>query len=626
MEIRKWWLIALIGLAFGLRVYQLDAQSLWSDEGLTLYRSRLSIADNLTNIIVVPPGVPTRDTNPPLYFLAVSGLRLVAGESEYTLRFLSVLAGVVCVPLLYVLGRRLFSAGTGQVAALLGAISPFCVWYSQEARMYLLLAALSMASTYILLRALESPTWRLWLTWALVTGAAWYTHFTVAFLMAFQGGLILVWLMRLKRRAVFAAIGLLLALSVPLGGYAWSRAQEVGDPSFGLRSPGSIVEEVTSSFIVGRTNEIFQPLETALPGLILLALGVGWALREHRRSALVTLAYLLLPLLALAAASLLRPVYSGPRHVIVIAPPLYLLMAYGAAGLWQRQRLVGLIAIGLALIIMVNWLRVQFTDPAYRKDDLRALARQIAQQATAADVIIFHDAITSFVFDYYYSGVAPWRIIPAYPSRDVDAALVEFQAQAQAAQRVWFVDEPPPLGGFPQTVVDEWARGHLLRLDQARFPSIWMGADYQLYTAHFPIFAALPPSAQPRHLSWPATTLQLRGADPIVVDAARTTAQVTLYWRLDQPAPFNLIFTLRLVDDSGAEWGLQIGPAFDNWSAKQWPTDKLIQHTAALDLPQGLPDGRYRLLVKVVAKQTDTLLYASTGAEEVEALTVLVAP
>ncbi len=621
----RWWLIALMWLACGLRVYQLGAQSLWSDEGLTLYRARLSLADNLSNIIMIPPGVPTRDTNPPLYFLALSGLRLVAGESEYVLRFLSVLSGVLCVPLLYVLGRRLFSVQTGRVAALLGAVSPFLVWYSQEARMYTLLAALSMLSTYLLLRALETPSLRLWLAWAIVTCATWYTHFTMLFLFVFQGGLILVWLMRVKRRSAFIALGVLLVLSIPLGMYAWSRGQEVVDPSFSLRPLSSITEEVASTFIVGRTNQIFQPFEMVVPGLLLLILGVWWALRERPRNALVTLAYLIVPLLAVAGATLLRPVYSGPRHVTVVAPPLYLIMANGAVGLWRRQRVMGGIALSIVLIIMGGWLWVQFTDPAYRKDDMRSAACTIASRANPDDVVIVHDAVSSYVFDYYYQrcgGRAPWKIIPTYPSLDVDAALQEFQAEASRAARLWFVTLPRPLSGFDREALDAWARGHLLRLDHRTFPAIWMGSQYQLYTAHFPILEALPPTAQLREVAWPSDGLQLAGVDPIVINPSRDQAQVNLYWRLDRPAQRNFSFTLRLIDQSGAEWGLWQGTAFDNWSAKKWPVGQYIQQTVSIILPHGLPAGEYALVVSVRDRQTGEVLPGSDGSEEIEAARV----
>jgi hypothetical protein len=120
-----WPLVALLLIAFGVRVYQLDAQSLWSDEGLSLYRARPPLSEALSNVIVVPPGVPTRDTNPPLYFVEMGALRVAAGESEYALRFVSVLAGVLLVALLYATGKRLYSAQVGLVAALLGTCRHF---------------------------------------------------------------------------------------------------------------------------------------------------------------------------------------------------------------------------------------------------------------------------------------------------------------------------------------------------------------------------------------------------------------------------------------------------------------------------------------------------------------------
>jgi uncharacterized membrane protein len=54
---------------------------------------------------------------------------------------------VLLVAATYGLGRRLFGAAPGLLAALLAALSPFGVYYSQEARMYIFVAlwgALSM--------------------------------------------------------------------------------------------------------------------------------------------------------------------------------------------------------------------------------------------------------------------------------------------------------------------------------------------------------------------------------------------------------------------------------------------------------------------------------------------------
>jgi mannosyltransferase len=626
----RWLLVALMLIAFGLRVYRLDTQSLWSDEGLSLYRARLTLGENLSNVIVVPPDVPTRDTNPPLYFVALSGLRALTGESEYALRFLSVIMGVVTVPLLYVTGRRLFSPTAGLLTAVLGALSPLLVWYSQEARMYTSLVVLSLASVYTLLRAIE-PTaahpLRRWLVWMLVTAAALYTHFTAFFLLPFEGLLILTALWRQHRRWVLAAACGLIVLSLPIGLYGWSRAQTGVERSFGFRPLYSMAEEVSSAFAVGRTNETFQPLWAVLPSLLLLSIGSVSGLIRQRRSTLIVWLYLLVPLLGFYAVTFVRPLFSGARHLLLIAPPFYLLVAYGLAVLWQRVRLVGMAALAVVVILMGWWLTVQFSDPAYLKDDMRSAVCTIAAQAEPEDVVIVHDAISSYVFDYYYQrcgGQAPRKIIPAYPSLDVDAALQEFQAEADQAERLWFVTDPRPLNGFDPRVLDEWARGHLLRLGHERFPSIWLGAAYQLYTAHFPIFDALPASAEVRDAIWPSDGLRLAGVDPVIATPQRDSAQVGLYWQLDQPAQRNFNFTLRLIDRSGAEWGLWQGMAFDNWSAKKWPAGQYIRQAANIALPPGLPAGEYALMVSVADRQTNEIIPPAAGSAEVEFATVRV--
>jgi uncharacterized membrane protein len=81
----NWRWVALILLALALRLYQLEAQSMWSDEGLSLYRAQQSLADNLKGIIMVD-GTATQDTNPPLYFLLLQAWRGMMGETVFALR------------------------------------------------------------------------------------------------------------------------------------------------------------------------------------------------------------------------------------------------------------------------------------------------------------------------------------------------------------------------------------------------------------------------------------------------------------------------------------------------------------------------------------------------------------
>ena len=158
-DARRWSqvvLLALVLLGFGLRLYRLDGQSMWSDEGLSLYRARQPLDKLLSNIITVD-GIDTVDTNPPLYFLLLHYWRGVAGESVFGLRLLGALAGTMAVPLMYVLGKRAYGRLAGLAAALLLSISPFHVWQSQVLRNYGLLVTLNLMSVYGLFRfALEA--------------------------------------------------------------------------------------------------------------------------------------------------------------------------------------------------------------------------------------------------------------------------------------------------------------------------------------------------------------------------------------------------------------------------------------------------------------------------------------
>ena len=122
-------LLVIILLAFGLRVYHLDAQSLWYDEGVTADVAQRSIGE-LTRWTA-------NDIQPPLYYYTVAAWGQVAGWREWSLRFPSAFFGVLTVPLLAVLAKRLIRrSSAGWLAALLAAVHPLLLYYSQEARMY----------------------------------------------------------------------------------------------------------------------------------------------------------------------------------------------------------------------------------------------------------------------------------------------------------------------------------------------------------------------------------------------------------------------------------------------------------------------------------------------------------
>ena len=164
----KLWLWLIVCLGAVLRVYRLDFQSLWADEGLQFF---VAHAENLNDLF----RRRSRTFHPPLSLL-VNYLFMRFGSSDFLLRLPSMLFGVGSLPLCYLLARRVTSTPAALFTVLALAVSPFHVWYSQEGRMYAQLLFLSLLSAVILFQALEHKKWLWWAGYTLVITAGMYTH------------------------------------------------------------------------------------------------------------------------------------------------------------------------------------------------------------------------------------------------------------------------------------------------------------------------------------------------------------------------------------------------------------------------------------------------------------------
>ncbi|MDP2728328.1 MAG: glycosyltransferase family 39 protein, partial [Dehalococcoidia bacterium] len=124
-------ILLLILLGFFLRLYRIDWQSLWVDENFTVFLSSQDVA-SITRIT-------SGDVHPPLYYYLVHYWIALTGQSEFSLRFMSLFFSLLLVPLTFKTASLLMNRNIGLLAASLMAIAPFQVYYGQEARMYSLL-------------------------------------------------------------------------------------------------------------------------------------------------------------------------------------------------------------------------------------------------------------------------------------------------------------------------------------------------------------------------------------------------------------------------------------------------------------------------------------------------------
>jgi len=187
-ELRIWLGLALV-VATGawLRLRGLTTVSLWFDEWITVDQStRASLWESIT----------ASGTHPPLLRLlvrasiALFGAPSTPGGLDFAARLPSALLGVASLPFLFLFARRWArgSAAVGLTAAALYAVSPYGIYYGQEARYYsgmVLFAAWALHALPRLLEAPRSPGRHAYLAAPLTLGLLNHHLFGLLFLLTF---------------------------------------------------------------------------------------------------------------------------------------------------------------------------------------------------------------------------------------------------------------------------------------------------------------------------------------------------------------------------------------------------------------------------------------------------------
>lgn len=400
---RSWVPIVIVLLAFiayALRALSLDAQSLWRDEVDALRFAAVPRTEVLSHFTC--PG-----WNGPLYYLLLRWWIAATGNSEYAMRFFALFFGVLCVPLMYVLGSRLFGWRTGLVAALLVAFSPYLTWYGQEVRMYTLVPALAVLAIYSLRRAIEGEAKRWWVVQILSTSMAYYSHILAALLVPVQALLLLVWCSSARRRWVGASVSLacLMVPYLPLARWQIPLALEAratGFPSHSLAEMTRILLDAWGTGFLGTFGwgwpwgaGLMAALAVGglLSGLILSRHPSGFrregAERDEPGTATVhciaVVCWAVTPLLGVWLVSLWQPLFTD-RYLVWTAPAFYLLIALGLASLWRWARwgrALATLLLGAVLISNCGNLWQQSTESI--KSDFRAAVAYIASYPVSPD-------------------------------------------------------------------------------------------------------------------------------------------------------------------------------------------------------------------------------------------------
>ena len=410
-------LIALTVLGAVIRFATLTSQSYWLDESQAAHEVSLTVAQMLS-------AWSSAEWNPPLYLIIAWPWAHVFGSGEAGLRSLSAVLGIALIPVLYACGVEFVSRRAGLVAALLVAVSPFMVWYSQEAREYMLLTLLSAGSLLFYGRAGRTGARRDLVWWGVLSALALLTQYFAGFLVLAEG-LVLIW--RLRSRASVVALGLQAVVLAPFVPHVLPRLH--GQATFITDQPLLLrLKQVPVTFAL---NTLYKgPLvEWGLIGAGVAAavvIGLLLAGAEDRQlkgvglAAIPAAAVLLIPLLTALAG---HDDYLA-RGLIPAWPPLAVVFA--AACTARRARVAGA-ALAVVLVGLFVWSGIRIdTDQLFQRSNWRAVAAVVGPRWAGAEdraIVAYPGDFATGPLSLYLRGT-PWAGPGLAPGTDAGPATI----------------------------------------------------------------------------------------------------------------------------------------------------------------------------------------------------------
>jgi uncharacterized membrane protein len=504
-------LIGILLLAFGLRLYRIGAQSLWNDEGT-------SVALAARDLAAVTQGA-ANDIHPPLYYYLLHVWMALFGNSELAVRSLSALLGTLVVLLVFALGSLLAALGrhdgrrTGLLAALFAALSPFQVYYSQEARMYILTAFLGAASVYAFLRLLSG--WQnarsghnlrpyMATPYAIATILLLYSHYFAATVIVVENLAFLWWLVagwqaqhRLQQdqgtgirpwslllrwvalQAIVAAAYIPWLLLAREQLRVWPAVSQ----SLGLMS---LLLDLLHVFSLGLSVPAVSSL-VLLGFAVLLLSGMLMPRSPNSNSTpyVLCMLYLWVPTGVMYVLSLQRPMYN-PKFLLLCSVPFCLFLAQGVLYAWPRPTNGGAetgagtlnqpgrlglarirLLLGRALVLAAALfvvtsslcsLRAYYFNPRYARDDYRGIAQYIQAVEGEGDAVLINAPGQIETFAYYYRGELPLYPLPRQRPLDEAQTETDLRQMVQGRKRLfavlWATDESDP-GRFVEGWLDQ---------------------------------------------------------------------------------------------------------------------------------------------------------------------------
>jgi mannosyltransferase len=347
-------LTIIIALGFVLRIHQLGHDSFWIDEvGVAVAVSANTIPDMLGHKYWHVMSMPLDYVV--LWFVA----RL--GTSEFLLRLPAALWGTLAIPATYLLVSRLKNDIVALWTAILLALSPFHVQYSQEARFYTSLVFFYILSHLLLYKAVTHSNLKAWTGYTIITILGVYFHVFV--ILTLITGFLWSWFVRpskasgSRHRIYFILSSIIILGFFLVAVFTFGTAYTYDIPL--LIDSNSIISILAIGFgwLPFFPGQSYAPYYLGAICLLFAVSGVVQALRQPRSFDLLLLVSINAQITAIITMNILRSYFILPRQFIILLPILLYFTAMGLVNF--AQFLVGLFNITLSnLKITLSPMRV----------------------------------------------------------------------------------------------------------------------------------------------------------------------------------------------------------------------------------------------------------------------------
>lgn len=372
---KKYLILIIILIAFAVRLYGITPESIWLDEAFSIYHAQQSL-DHIINL---------QDPNPPLHLIVLNLWTSLFGNSALSVRLPSLIFGVLSVYLIYLLGEKLFDRRTGIYSSIILALSTYHIFYSQEARVYSLLAFLSLLSIYFFVDVLKSKRKPHYI---ISTIFLLYAHFFALFFVLAQNIFFFYKNRDVKQLKTWIIIQLILFMAFIPG--LLSLVNQINYVNEFFWIPQNFLIDVLwipFVFSGGLLNLVYP---------LLFLFGI-YTYRKNKNIHLLLILLLIPIIIPVLYSILLKPIFLT-KYVIYTSIIFYVIIAAAITKLPERYR-----PLTIILIIIISIFNIGIQLNTIEKEPWNDVASYVESIRQEYDTIIIEPGYNILPFTYYYS-------------------------------------------------------------------------------------------------------------------------------------------------------------------------------------------------------------------------------